>query len=191
MTYPIPKAALDDKLGWTGITGSGKTYNTMTAVEALLTLNRRVIMVDPLDVWWGLRRSADGKSKAFDVVIFGGKHGDLPLNEHAGALVGETVATAAQSCIISLGDFATKSAERRFMLSFLETLYRKANGEPVHLIFDEADMWAPQKPLKEAAFLQAKMEQLVRRGRVKGFIPWPFSIVAILAQYLFHSSLSA
>lgn len=172
MTFPIPKAGLDDKLGWTGITGSGKTYNASTAVEALLALQRRVITIDPLGVWWGLRKKADGKSPAFDVAIFGGKHGDLPLNEHAGALVGEAVATTSQSCIIDLSDFNTKAAERRFMLAFLEAMYRKANGEPVHVIFDEADLWAPQKGSGETADLQSKMEQLVRRGRVKGHIPW-------------------
>jgi hypothetical protein len=35
--------------------------------------------VDPLGVWWGLRLKADGKTVAFNVVIFGGPHGDLPL----------------------------------------------------------------------------------------------------------------
>jgi hypothetical protein len=173
MAYPIPKAALDDRLGWLGTTGSGKTYNASAAVEILLGDGARCIIVDPLDVWWGLRLSSAGKLKWFDVVIFGGANGDLPLNEHAGSLVGEAVATATQSCIISLGDFATKAAERRFMLAFLEALYRKANGEPVHLIFDEADLWAPQKALEPQ--LQSKMEQLVRRGRVKGFIPWLIS----------------
>jgi hypothetical protein len=173
MTYPIPQEALDDRLGWLGQTGSGKTYNAGAAVERLLHLKARCIIVDPLDVWWGLRRKADGKAPAFDVVIFGGAHGDLPVNEHAGSLIGEAVAGAAQSCIISTADLPSKSAERRFMLSFLEALYRKASGEPVHLIFDEADLWAPQKALEPQ--LQAKMEQLVRRGRVKGFIPWLIS----------------
>jgi hypothetical protein len=173
MTHPIPQEALDDRLGWIGTTGSGKTYNASAAVERLLHLKARCIIVDPLDVWWGLRRKADGKAPAFDVVIFGGAHGDLPVNEHAGSLIGEAVAGAAQSCIISTADLPSKSAERRFMLSFLEALYRKASGEPVHLIFDEADLWAPQKALEPQ--LQAKMEQLVRRGRVKGFIPWLIS----------------
>jgi hypothetical protein len=103
-------------------------------------------------------------------VIFGGAHGDLPLSEHAGALIGETVASMAESCIVSLGGMATKSAERRFMLAFLDRLYRKATGEPFHLIFDEADLWAPQKSLEPQ--LQNLMEQIVRRGRVKGFLPW-------------------
>ena len=170
MTKAIPDAALDDRLAFVGTSGSGKTYTAGTAVERLLASNARVVIVDPLDVWWGLRVKANGKDPAFPVAIFGGSHADLPITESAGALLGETVATAEQSCIISLGGMATKSAERRFMLAFLERLYRKATGEPFHLVFDEADLWAPQKSSEPQ--LQNLMEQIVRRGRVKGFIPW-------------------
>jgi hypothetical protein len=169
----LPNKVLDDRNAFLGTSGSGKTYGAGTAVERLLDAKARVVIVDPLDVWWGLRLSADGKSAAYPIVIFGGAHGDLPINEHAGALIGETVAGMAESCIVSLGGFPTKSAERRFMLAFLETLYRKASGEPFHIVFDEADLWAPQKASEP--MLQNLMEQIVRRGRVKGFIPWLIS----------------
>jgi hypothetical protein len=168
--YPIPDAALDDRLGWIGTSGSGKTYNAGGGVERLLETGARVIIVDPLDVWWGLRLTAEGKPSKFTLPIFGGEHGDLPLNENAGKLIGETVAGMAESCIVSLGGLDTKSAERRFMLAFLEAVYRHATNNPVHIVFDEADLWAPQKALEPK--LQSLMEQIVRRGRVRGFIPW-------------------
>lgn len=169
--HPIPTAALDDRLAFVGTSGSGKTYSAGTAVERLLAAKARTVIVDPLGVWWGLRLLPDGKTPSpWGVVIFGGEHGDLPLNEHAGKIIGETVAGMAESCIVSLDGLGTKTAERRFMLAFLETLYRKATGEPFHIIFDEADLWAPQKASEPT--LQNLMEQIVRRGRVKGFIPW-------------------
>lgn len=172
----IPPAALDDRLAFTGTSGSGKTYAAGTAVEILLAENKRVGIVDPLGVWWGLRLRADGAAPSrFDVVIFGGPHGDLPLNDRAGALIGETVAAMSESWIIDLSELGTKAAERRFMLAFLDALYRKTTGEPLHVIFDEADMWAPQRLMDkegEAAKLLGMMETFVRRGRVKGFIPW-------------------
>lgn len=176
MTHPIPTAALDDRLGIVGTSGSGKTYGAGTAVERILARKSRVIIPDPLGVWYGLRLAADGRTASgFDVVIFGGPHGDLAINEHAGALIGETVAGMQESAIIDLSMLGTKAAERRFMLAFLTALYRKASGEPVHLIFDEADLWAPQvirdrdqEPMK----LLGMMEAIVRRGRIKGFIPW-------------------
>jgi hypothetical protein len=171
MTHPIPTAALDDRHAFIGMTGSGKTYNAGGAVERLLHAGRRVIVVDPLDVWWGLRLRPDGKTPSpFNVAIIGGAHGDLPLNEAAGKLIGETVATTSESCIVSLVDLQSKASERRFMIGFLDALYRKANGEPVHIVFDEADLWAPQKGGEPQ--LQALMENIVRRGRVKGLLSW-------------------
>jgi hypothetical protein len=173
VSYPIPDVALDDRLGWIGTSGSGKTYNAGGGIERLLESGAKVVIVDPLDVWWGLRLTADGKPSKFTLPIFGGEHGDLPLNEHAGTLIGETVASMAESCILSLGSLKTKEAERRFMLAFLEALYRKSNGATYHVVFDEADLWAPQGTGSGAGpKLQELMEQIVRRGRVKGFIPW-------------------
>jgi hypothetical protein len=176
MKHPIPSAALDDRLGFIGTSGSGKTYNAGTAVEILLSQRKRVVTIDPLGVWWGLRLLADGKKPSnFNVVIFGGPHGDLPLTDVAGALIGETAATMAESCIVDLSELKTKAAERRFMVAFLDAIYRKAGGEPFHLIVDEADLFAPQKPADGDQMLLAKMEEIVRRGRIKGFIPWLIS----------------
>lgn len=176
MTYPIPSDALDDRLAFVGTAGSGKTYAAGTAVERLLHRSARVVIIDPLDVWFGLRLAPDGvKPSRFEVVIFGGAHGDLPLTENAGAVIGEAVARAKESCIVSLGALGTKASERRFMLAFLTAFYRSAGGEPVHLVFDEADMFAPQKLLDkegDAAKLLGMMETIVRRGRRLGIIPW-------------------
>jgi len=176
MIHPIPIEALDDRIGIVGTTGSGKTYNAGSAIERLLGSGARAIIPDPLGVWWGLRLMADGKTPSpYNVVIFGGPHGDLPINEHVGALIGETVAGMAESAIIDLSEIGSKAAERRFMLAFLTALYKHASGEPVHIVFDEADMWAPQRLMDKegaAAKLLGQMETIVRRGRIKGFIPW-------------------
>lgn len=176
LTFPLPMAALDDRLGFLGTSGAGKTYTAGTAVERLLDRSARVVIVDPLGVWWGLRLRATGdKPSHFNVVIFGGPHGDLPISEHAGGLFGETAATMAESCIVDLSQLGTGAAERRFMTAFLDHLYRSAPGEPFHLIVDEADLFAPQRPQKGDETLLNRMEQIVRRGRVKGFIPWLIS----------------
>jgi uncharacterized protein len=48
----------------------------------------------------------------------------------------------------------------------------------VHLIFDEADLWAPERIVDkegEAAKLHGVMQTVVRRGRVKGLTPWLIS----------------
>lgn len=173
--FPIPAEAMDDRISIVGMSGSGKTYAAMSAVEILLEQKSRAVIVDPLGVWWGLRVKADGKTPAFNLPIFGGAHGDLALTEGAGAVIGETVAGMAESCIVDLSQIGTKAGERRFMLAFLTALYRGINGTQVHVVFDEADMWAPQRLLDkdgEAAKLLGMMETIVRRGRVRGFVPW-------------------
>jgi hypothetical protein len=57
------------------------------------------------------------------------------------------------------------------MAAFAEALY-EANEEPLHLVLDEADLWAPQRPIKGWEGLLGHIEEIVRRGRVRGFIPW-------------------
>jgi len=179
----IPDKALDDSLGIVGTIGSGKTYTATGAEERILARGGRVIHVDPLGVAWGLRLDADGEHPSpFNVVIFGGPHGDVPITPNSGALIGETVASMRESCIIDLSptspdrpEFESDAAERRFMLAFLTALYKHASREPVHLILDEADMWAPQRIFDasgDAAKLLGRVQTIVRRGRVAGFIPW-------------------
>lgn len=177
--HPIPDAALDDRLGIVGMTGSGKTYGAGTCVERILAKRGRVIIPDPLGVWWGLRLLDDGRTPSpHEVVVFGGPHADLPVSPQHGALIGETVAGMRESAIVDLSGFETAAAERRFMLAFLDALYRKATGEPVHLVFDEADLWAPERILDregDATKLHGMMQTVVRRGRVKGLTSWLIS----------------
>lgn len=73
MTFPIPSAAMDDRFAIVGTTGSGKTYLASSAVEILIAAGKRVVIVDPLGVWWGLRLSEGGtKPSPYKPVIFGG-----------------------------------------------------------------------------------------------------------------------
>ncbi len=105
---------------------------------------------------------AEGKTASpYEIVIFGGPHADLPITPHAGAIIGETVASMRESAIIDLSQFETAAAERRFMLAFLDALYRRSSSDPVHLIFDEADLWA-------VCMMPCSFADVVRRGRIKG-----------------------
>ena len=70
--HAIPDAALDDRLASVGTSGSGKTYAAGTAVERLLAKKARVVIVDPLDVWYGLRLKQDGVRAAYPVVMITG-----------------------------------------------------------------------------------------------------------------------
>lgn len=167
----LPLEALDQRVAIVGTSGSGKTYGAKGLVERLLADHARVCVVDPLGVWWGLRSSADGNGAGFPVVVFGGRHADVPLTEAMGAALGRLIATQALACVVDLSELGCGAARRRFMATFAEALY-EANSEPLHLVLDEADLWAPQRPLPDANLLLGRIEEIVRRGRVRGFIPW-------------------
>lgn len=182
MKHPIPSEALDDRLAFVGNSGSGKSYNAMGNVERGIRQGHRTGIIDPTGVWHGLRLLEDGKTPSgLDVVIFGGKHGDLPLTEHSGALIGETVVGMRESFILDLKLLGSKAAERRFMNAFTTALYRRKvdnDADLLTFVVDEADMFAPQQLTDKeggAAQLLGMMETIVRRGRIDGFIPWLIS----------------
>lgn len=146
--------------------GSGKTYTAKVLVEEMMSAGLPVCVVDPLGVWWGLRSSADGKADGLPVVIFGGDHADVPLEETAGQLIADVVIGERISVVLDLS-LLSKSAGRRFMLAFAERLQHK-NRDALHLVVDEADMFAPQRTQGDGARLLGAMEDLVRRGRSRG-----------------------
>ena len=167
----LPADALDDRIAIVGTAGSGKTYAVKGFVECLLKAGARVAVVDPLGVWWGLRASADGAAPGYPVVVFGGRHADVPITAEMGAPLGRLIAGQALACVVDLSELGSSAARRRFMAAFAEALY-ETNEEPLHLIFDEADLWAPQRPIKGWEGLLGHIEEIVRRGRVRGFVPW-------------------
>jgi hypothetical protein len=134
--------ALDDRIAIVGTAGSGKTYAAKGFVEQLLDIGARVAIVDPLRVWWGLRASADGSAAGYPVVVFGGRHADVPITAEMGAALGRMIAREALVCVIDLSELGSNAARRRFMAGFCEALY-EVNEEPLHLVLDEADLCVP------------------------------------------------
>ena len=167
----LPFEALDDRIAIVGTSGSGKTYTAKGLVERLLNASARVAIIDPLGVWWGLRASADGTAPGYPVIVFGGRHADVPLTAEMGGALGRLIASQALACVVDVSELGSGAARRRFMAAFAEAIY-DANAEPLHLVLDEADLWAPQRPLPDQMGLLGRIEEIVRRGRVRGFIPW-------------------
>ncbi len=166
-TAPVPQAALNEHIGIVGKTGSGKTFAAKGMVEALLAAGKRVCVLDPIGVWWGLRATADGEPSDFPVIVAGGDHGDVPLHEDAGKQLGHIVATEALSWVVDTSDFSN-AARHRFLQGFLGEAYR-SNRRPLYLVVDEADELAPQNPLPETRRVAGAMDRIVRRGRARGF----------------------
>lgn len=139
---PIPAAALRQHVLVLGKTRAGKSTTLRGLAEHLLRDQSPVCIIDPKGDWWGLKSSADGKRPGFPVIIFGGQHADLPLNERVGSEVGELVATGNRPCIIDLGGWMP-GQRTRFFVDFAAALFRHTRG-PRHLIIDEVHNFAPQ-----------------------------------------------
>lgn len=146
--------------------GVGKTYTASVMVEEMLKNKLHVVVVDPIGVWWGLRTSADGKKAGLPIVVAGGEHGDVPLESTSGELIANLVVDRELSLVIDLS-LMRKGEQKRFMIDFAETLYHK-NRAALHLVLDEADEFAPQRPLGDDARMLGAIEDLVRRGRARG-----------------------
>lgn len=154
-----------------GIRGTGKTNTAGVLVEEALKHGQRSIIVDPLDVWWGLKSSADGRSAGFDVAIFGGQHADLPLHHDQGALLADLIVEHPITAVLSLAHLR-KGQQVRFIADFAERLYLR-KGEPKHrdrlmVVIDEASSFVPQQFQGEQARTVGAIEDLVRRGRSRG-----------------------
>ncbi len=78
------------------------------------------------------------------MVVFGGRHADVPLTSGMGTALGRMVGTYALACVVDVSDLGSAAARRAFMTAFMEALYT-SNTEPLHLVLDEADLWAPQR----------------------------------------------
>ncbi|TPN79484.1 DUF87 domain-containing protein, partial [Mesorhizobium sp. B1-1-5] len=131
---------LDKPTAIVGTTGAGKTFAAKGAVERLLELGRRVIILDPTGAWYGLRAGADGGAEGgFPVLIFGGDHADIPIDPtgEAGKALALALADRDVQAIIDTSEM-TGGEKNRFLTPFLEHLYAR-NKAALHLVVDEAD----------------------------------------------------
>lgn len=165
----VPIEYTTEAIAIIGRRGSGKTNTAVVAVEEMIGAGQQVVVVDTVGVWWGLRAGAAGGPNGLDVVIFGGEHADVPLEESAGKVIANAIVDHDLSAIIDTS-LLGKAAARRFLLAFVTELYhRKTTARtPLHVVFDEADELAPQRTSPESARLLSAMEDFVRRGRSRG-----------------------
>jgi len=166
-TLALPIDAITQRISILGKTRSGKSYTAGVTVEEVLKARQQVVILDPKGDWWGLRSSSDGKSAGLDIHIMGGKKGDIPLEPTAGALIADLVVSEGISLVLDFSLFESKADEIRFVTAFLDRFYRK-NTEPVLLVVDEADVFAPQKPEKNETIMLNRMETICRRGAGRG-----------------------
>lgn len=154
-----------------GIRGSGKTNTGVVIAEELLDAGHQIVVIDPLDVWWGLRSSADGKRDGYPITVLGGVHGDVPLSETDGKVVADFVVENRIPAILSMRHLS-KSSQRRLVADFAEQVYRRKGEQgrntPCLFMVDEASSFCPQRVDAGEARMVGAIEDWVRRGRASG-----------------------
>ena len=155
-----------------GIRNSGKTNTCVVLTEELLDAGQQVVIIDPTNVWWGLKSSKDGKSAGYPVVVFGGRHGDVPLAAQDGATVADFIVEERLPAILSLRHFESQADQRRFVTEFARRIYHRKGEEgrdtPMLLVVDEAHLFIPQRVGSAEAPMVGAMQKLVRQGRSSG-----------------------
>lgn len=165
---PLSDEILESDIAILGKKGGGKTYTSKGLVERLLDLGRRVLVLDPLGVWAGLRTGADGRTPGYPVAIFGGEHADLPLDLPAAEPLARLLAAENLPAVMDLSDLS-KSAQQAFLQKFLHEL-RRVNRDALTIVLEEADVFSPQSPLgDDSRMLHGEIDWIARRGRFRGF----------------------
>lgn len=173
LTLPVELAV--EATAVIGKRGRGKTFTAKRIVEEVLRAGVTVLIIDPTDVWWGLRSGADGgEGGGLDVYVIGGKHADLPVQETAGKVIARAVLDGTSMVLCPKG--LPKSARRRLVGECLTELYDQADGSPILVVIDEADEYAPEGARSIGGNRQndplmlsvGAVEDIVRRGRAGG-----------------------
>lgn len=170
-TLALPLALAAHTVAVLAQKGWGKTYAAMRITEALLEQKQQVVALDPTGVWWGLRAASDDrKNFSFPIIVAGGEHADIPLEPTAGAILARFAVESRKSIVLDMSGFESGAAQDRFATDFAVALYRlkATHRETIHLMVDEADSFAPQRPLPGQQTMLGAFEAIVRRGRSRG-----------------------
>lgn len=168
--FTLPEEALVETFFFGGIRGSGKTTAVAVMCEEFCRVGLPWIMLDPVSVGWGLRAGKDGSPNGgLPVVVFGGQHGDLPLDKAQGAKIAEVLVESNICAVIDL-KLESKTTWRKFITDFALKLLEITPKTPRHIFIEEAGELLPQKAkFNVTAQCKEAVERLVRLGRNQGY----------------------
>lgn len=164
--FTLPLSLLTHTVAILAKKGAGKTYLAGVLEEEFAKHSLPFVVLDPVGVHYGIRSNRDGRKSAYNVVVFGGRHGDIPIERHMGAAVAQAVVEENLSCIVDLTELS-KTAWREFTRDFCRELYR-INSTPRHVFIEEATEFIPQSRRPELQEAYEAVERLVRLGRNRG-----------------------
>jgi hypothetical protein len=162
----LPLEAVTQKFAFLGRTGSGKTYGATRLCELMIEASAQVVALDPVGVWWGLRVAADGKGSGLSIPVFGGLHGDIPLDAGNGALVADLIAGRRLSAVLDVSQMLS-SEQGRFATDFVTQLFQRMKAAPaaMHIFVEEAQEFVPQNVGRDETRKVHAFERLIKLGR--------------------------
>jgi len=169
--FSLKVETFEDVVAILGRRGRGKTTTATVIVEGLHAAGARFVVVDPVGVWYGLKSSRDGRRPGIPVVVMGGDHGDVPLAHESGEIIADFVADPTSPSVVLDLKLFTQGEMVRFMTAFLSRLYHVNPGKPLHVVLDEADQFAPQRPMPGEQAMLGAAQRVTKMGRAKGLHP--------------------
>lgn len=151
-------------------TGAGKSNTAAVLAEAMFHAGIPWVAIDPKGDWWGVRAGRDGATAGgLPIPIFGGEHGDVPLEPTGGQVIANLVAAEGLTCVVDVSEFATRQQMFRFLREFADALLRR-NREVVHVFAEEADDYIPQRTTDKGELpgCLGAWQRLAKKGRNKG-----------------------
>lgn len=167
----VPLEVVTQKLAWLGVTGSGKTYGASKLAELLYHAGAQIVTLDPVGTWFGLRLAKDGKGpSALTIPIFGGLHGDVPLESTGGALLANLVVDKRLSVILDVSQFEADTDKARFARDFADRFFFRMKAAPsaVHLFLEECQEFVPQNPQRGEEYMLHAFIRMQKLGRNYG-----------------------
>lgn len=146
--------------------GAGKTYTGGVMAEEFFKNDIPFVVFDPIDVWYGLKLSKDGKSKGLPIVVFGVEHADIKLDREMGRRIAQAVVKHNISCVISTFGMP-KVAQRHLIAEFSEELLN-INNTPRHIFIEEAHEFVPQRVFGAMGRTFNAVSNLIVMGRNRG-----------------------
>lgn len=156
-----------------GTPGAGKSHGVAEGIVIpLLEREQQAVIIDPTDAWFGLALDKSGKKQSgYNITVFGGEHGSVPLTPNMGRAMGELLGKEPISAVLSIWHFSLQ--EQIEFVSDFSAAIMEVNRKPITLVIDEADEFIPQKPELGNQLLKCKTrtKRIVTRGRKSGFRP--------------------
>jgi uncharacterized protein len=168
-TLDLPDDGATQTYAFIARKGGGKTYAAGKLVEELLALRVPVVILDPVGNWYGLQIGRDGKSPGFAIPVFGGARGAVPPSAEQGDALARLIVTRHLAAVVDVSTFR-KNDRKRFVTDFAESLFHAGKSSPVPrtIVFEEAQVFAPQRAERGGERLLGAVEDIVRLGRNYG-----------------------